>query len=355
MYTFIVDTDPMGRKRNIVPTHRAHKTLGRSFIEWNGQILYTGLSGSLEAAETYARMVANILSVGEPCPDAKVDTRISGAKLAVKYLAHVIKTKPPDSDEDKPIRRAIKDFGLIEYPAEKFSPARLTEMIQSWVDRPLVLTTVNKYHNYVLGMFRWAAQMDLVPPTVWSALLTVPKIKPGRSAAKQPKKVKPVPKELVEAVLPHMKDYEAAIVLMQVYTGMRCGEVLNMTMAEIHGSVYAPYKHKNRWRGKDRTVQLGARAMALIEKWKPDDPDKPIFAHGLDSKEYGKRIKRACGRAKSGRFTSHQLRHAHATLVREKFGLDAAQAALGHSSARTTEIYAEVSTTLAKKVSEDIG
>lgn len=38
----------------------------------------------------------------------------------------------------------------------------------------------------------------------------------------------------------------------------------------------------------------------------------------------------------------HQLRHRRGTDVREKFGLDAAQAVLGHSDARVTEIYAEV-------------
>ena len=354
MYTFIVDTDPMGRKRNIVPTHREHKTLGRSFIEWNGQIFYTGLSGTIEAAESYAKMVSNILSVGEPCPNAAVDVRPSVAKISAKYLEHVKREKPPDSDEDKAVGRVVKDLSLFDYAAEKFSPGRLSELIQMWVDKRLALTTINKKHNYVLNIFRWAAQMDLVTPTVWSALLTVRKIKPGRTSAKQPKKVKPVACEVVESILDHCQPRIAAVLRMQLYTGMRCGEVLRMTMAEIHGNIYSPYKHKNRWRNKDRTVHLGPRAMALINEWKTDDPYKRLFTD-MSSDYYGRWVKIACKRAKVPHFTSHQIRHYHATMVRAKFGLDAAQAALGHSSARTTEIYAEVSTTLAKKVSEDIG
>lgn len=354
MYGFIVDTSDMGRKKLLVPTHCHHKASGRSYIVWNGTEIYTGISGSIEAAETYARMVSNILSVGEPCPKSGIDTRITVAKLAIKYLEHVKRNKPPDSDEDKAIARVVRDMAAMDYPAEKFSPARLTELIQSWIDKPLALTTVNMKHNYVLVMFRWGAQMDLVSSLVWSSLKTVPKIKPGRSAAKQPKKIQPVPNEVVESILSHCQPRIAAVLKMQIYTGMRCGEVLRMTMAEIHGNIYAPYKHKNRFRNKDRTIYLGPKAMELIEKWKTDDPHALLFT-AMTSDYYGRWIKIACKRAKVPYFTSHQIRHYHATVVREKFGLDAAQAALGHSSAKTTEIYAEVSSTLAKKVSEDLG
>jgi len=354
MYGFIIDTFDMGRKKSLVPTHCHHKGSGRSYITWNGTEIYTGLSGSIEAAESYAKMLSNIMAYGEPCPKVEVQVRLSVATIAKKYLEHVKREKPPDSDEDKAVGRVVKDLERFDYPAEKFSPGRLTELIQMWVDKRLALTTINKKHNYLLNIFRWAAQMDLVTPTVWSALLTVRKIKPGRTSAKQPKKVKPVACEVVESILDHCQPRIAAVLRMQLYTGMRCGEVLRMTMAEIHGNVYAPYKHKNRWRNKDRTVYLGPKAMELINQWKTDDPHAPLFT-SMTSDYYGRWVKIACKRAKVPHFTSHQIRHYHATMVRAKFGLDAAQAALGHSSARTTEIYAEVSTTLGKMVSEDVG
>jgi integrase len=354
MYGFIIDTFDMGRKKSLVPTHCHHKGSGRSYITWNGTEIYTGLSGSIEAAESYAKMLSNIMAYGEPCPKVEVQVRLSVATIARKYLEHVKREKPPDSDEDKAVGRVVKDLERFDYPAERFSPGRLTELIQMWVDKRLALTTINKKHNYLLNIFRWAAQMDLVTPTVWSALLTVRKIKPGRSSAKQPKKVKPVACEVVESILDHCQPRIAAVLRMQLYTGMRCGEVLRMTMAEIHGNIYSPYKHKNRWRNKDRTVHLGPRAMALINEWKTDDPHRRIFTD-MTSDYYGRWVKIACKRAKVPHFTSHQIRHYHATMVRAKFGLDAAQAALGHSSARTTEIYAEVSTTLGKMVSEDVG
>jgi integrase len=51
----------------------------------------------------------------------------------------------------------------------------------------------------------------------------------------------------------------------------------------------------------------------------------------------------------------HQLRHAHATEVRRRFGLEAAQVALGHSQAQITELYAERDLALAAKVAKEIG
>jgi integrase len=51
----------------------------------------------------------------------------------------------------------------------------------------------------------------------------------------------------------------------------------------------------------------------------------------------------------------HQLRHAHATEVRKRFGIEAAQVALGHAHVSTTEIYAERNLELGTKVAAHMG
>jgi integrase len=51
----------------------------------------------------------------------------------------------------------------------------------------------------------------------------------------------------------------------------------------------------------------------------------------------------------------HQLRHTHATEVRRRFGLEAAQVSLGHSQANVTQIYAERDLSLAVRVATQIG
>jgi integrase len=51
----------------------------------------------------------------------------------------------------------------------------------------------------------------------------------------------------------------------------------------------------------------------------------------------------------------YQLRHTHATEVRKKFGLEAAQVALGHASADVTQVYAERDLALAVRVAAELG
>ena len=60
----------------------------------------------------------------------------------------------------------------------------------------------------------------------------------------------------------------------------------------------------------------------------------------------------ACPRADA---RATRLRHTHATEVRRRFGLEAAQVSLGHAQAQVTEVYAERDLALAAKVARQIG
>jgi integrase len=51
----------------------------------------------------------------------------------------------------------------------------------------------------------------------------------------------------------------------------------------------------------------------------------------------------------------NQLRHTHATEVRRRFGLEAAQVMLGHARADVTQVYAERDLALATKVAAEMG
>jgi integrase len=51
----------------------------------------------------------------------------------------------------------------------------------------------------------------------------------------------------------------------------------------------------------------------------------------------------------------NQLRHARATDVRRRYGLEAAQVVLGHANADVTQVYAERNLTLAERVAAEIG
>jgi integrase len=55
------------------------------------------------------------------------------------------------------------------------------------------------------------------------------------------------------------------------------------------------------------------------------------------------------------RWHPHQLRHTAATEIRRRFGLEAAQACLGHSELGVTQIYAEKNLEAARRVMSEIG
>jgi site-specific recombinase XerC len=52
---------------------------------------------------------------------------------------------------------------------------------------------------------------------------------------------------------------------------------------------------------------------------------------------------------------ANQLRHSHATTVRRRYGIEAAQVALGHERADVTQVYAERNLALAVKVAAETG
>lgn len=54
-------------------------------------------------------------------------------------------------------------------------------------------------------------------------------------------------------------------------------------------------------------------------------------------------------------WTPNQLRHNRATLIRERYGIEAAQVVLGHSDPKTTEIYAERDFSKAAEIMREIG
>jgi integrase len=70
---------------------------------------------------------------------------------------------------------------------------------------------------------------------------------------------------------------------------------------------------------------------------------------------YAAAVCRACEAAGVPTWHANQLRHTHATEVRKRYGLEAAQVALGHATADVTQVYAERDLELALRVALAMG
>jgi integrase len=155
---------------------------------------------------------------------------------------------------------------------------------------------------------------------------------------------------------------------------------------------YRPGSHKSAWRGRGREIAIGPRALEVIREFEKPDPDAYLFDpreavadhhaarrsarrsrptpsekarrvagpganHGRRYRtvSYRNAIGRASRRAGVGEWSPNQIRHAAATAIRARFGLEAAQAILGHARADVTQVYAERDSARAREVAREVG
>lgn len=168
----------------------------------------------------------------------------------------------------------------------------------------------------------------------------------------------------IEATLEYLSPRVADMVRVHQLIRYRPAELVSMRpdLTDRSGPVwiFTPSSHKNTWRGKSRKIAIGPRAQEILKRYlfrewcfvSQTDNGKP---ESYLVSSYRRAITRACIRAKVASWTPGRLRHTTASMVRKQFGLDAAQAVLGHSTASTAEIYAELDVSKAAEVALKIG
>lgn len=280
--------------------------------------------------------------------------------------------------------------------AARFGPLALKAVRKTMIDAGLARGVINQRISRIRHMFKWATSEELVHPSTYHGLKAVEGLQAGRSAAKDPPRVLPVSTEHVEAVLPLVNRYVRGMIQVQQLTGMRPGEVCSMKRSEIDMSgaiwFYKPTHHKTAWRGRERIVGIGPKAQSILKTFFTADIHDFLFSPARMMEDraiemrakrkskvqpsqvcrkkknpqrkprgryyraaYAYAIHRACIKAEIPKWHPNQLRHAFATEVRRRFGLEAAQVGLGHSRADVTQVYAEADTDLAAHVAANIG
>jgi integrase len=385
-----------------VPTYRLHKPSGQAVITIRSgatrRDVYLGEYGSPESKAEYARLVA-VTAAGAPGP-ARRDVTVSEILVGFLKWAATHYRDPggnPTSElnELKLSLRPVRDlYGTT--PAAEFGPLALKAVRQQMVVAGLCRTLVNRRVDRVRRVWKWAASEELIPVTVYDALKTVAGLREGRTGARESEPVGPADPAAVEATLPHLNPVVAAMVRVQLLTGMRPGEVCRLTPGEVARSgtvwLYTPRLHKTRHRGKGRVVPIGPKAQAVLAPFLAGDPGAPAFspraareerykamraarktkvqpsqadrkkvkpvrspAAGFTTALYAAAVGRAAKKAGAGHFHPNQLRHTFATEVRKAHGLEAAQVLLGHSRADVTQVYAERDLNLAVAVAKKAG
>lgn len=280
------------------------------------------------------------------------------SELQQRYLALAERTyrrrSGEPSREHLNIRASLDRFVRFagaDSPADRVN----RHQVRAWVDQLAAEGLSRSYVNQCLQRVRrwiaWAADLDLIPMSVTEDLRRVMPLRAYRSPAREPDPPPPPPLDRVAMIPPHLPPMARDVLLLVRLTGARPSEILALRNAEVlvdeHGPRLTPAQHKTAHHGHARIIPLSAAALAIVERWwRPLLPEDRLFATRLSRSghysidAFRAVIRRACRRAGVPAFTPYGVRRAVARKVRRDRGLDAAQALLGHASARTTEVYA---------------
>ena len=368
-------------------------------VYYHGKIHYLGLYGSDESRVAYARFVAE--SRVNPTfflPKPSEGSGVAIRELAAAFLDHAQATlAPPNYNHYKIV---VRDFLLKFYGDEtlvdSFKPSSLkllrSEMIQS---RRFCRKMINDYMARTVRIFSWGVEEELVDANIPVALKAVKSLQPGHAGTFDNEEREHVPDEVIRRTLPFMPPTLAAMVQIQRLTGLRPGEVFNMTVGEIDRDtepdlwLYRLKQHKTEKKTqRKKIVPLSKIEQDLLAPYlEGKTAEEAVFSPrtAMEERSAEKRANRKtkitpsqaarnAERALKPRqykefynkdsyrvaveyainkgnktlpeeeqiphWTPYQMRHTAATVMEEKEGLDEAQALLDHSSANTTKRYA---------------
>jgi len=387
---------------------KPHKT-GQARIRLGGKDVYLGVWNTPESRVEYARVVAEYAAAGSvPAATAKPAVGTTVAELLSEFsiwaATRYVKNGAPTSEVSHYEAALAPVYGLyLDIEANDFGPLCLLAC-RDWLAKRHCRLKVNQHLSRIRRVWKWGVSRELVRPDVWTSLRAVEGLRKGEGIDRP--KVTTVPQESIDALKGVVLPPVWAMIQMQLWTAMRPGEVTAMRTCDVYSEhasipkkfegklwVYVPESHKTEHHDKQRLVFLGPQAQEIIRPWlRPESPEAYLFspAEAMQYLRAARSAKRATpGRSKyvkkrspkkrlRDRYTvesythaihkacrketvnipvwgPNRLRHNAATLIRKTYGVEIARIICGHSSAFTTEIYAEADLEKAAQAMVEMG
>jgi integrase len=367
-----------------LPKYGYHKASGQAVVRLSGKDLYLGPHGTKASKLEYDKLIGEWLANGRRLPDEASDKPITVTNLCARYLKYCLGYYVKNgavTDEVASVKIAIRHIQrkYAKTNAKDFGPLSLEAVRQQMIDEGNSRRYINGNVGRIKRMFKWAVAKELIPVATFQSLATVPGLKKGKSEAVDHPPVLPVPLEVVEATIKHAKPIIADMIRLQMLTGCRPGEVRSMKPVEVDRSKavwrYTPGTHKMEHKDRDRVILIGPQAQAILLPYLVRKEIDHCFlkpnGDPYSRSDFYKHLNGACAKAfpapqgttgealedwrREHCWAPNRLRHSRATIIREQYGLEAAQAVLGHSNADVTQIYAERDIEKAARIMAEVG
>ncbi len=392
----------MPYSKNHLPKYRKHRASGQAVVTLNGRDYYLGPHGTRASKLDYDRLIGEWLQSGRNPLLGSTD-ELTVIELCARYWQYAKKYYSKDgkctgeAPNIKLALRFLRDWYKTT-PASEFGPLALQAVRQRMIEADNSRSYVNAQIGRIKRMFKWGVAEELVPPAVYEGLRAVSGLRHGRSEARDNAPVMPVEDCVVDDTLESLSSTVADMVRLQRLTGMRPAEVCQLRPCDIERAeevwLYRPATHKTQHHGRDRVVCFGPRSQDILLKYLVRAAEEYCFQRrdseakrraaqhaarqtplscgnrpGTNRKKkpkkkpqdhyttgsYRRAIHYACKKAGVEQWSPNRLRHSAATEIRRKFGLEAAQIVLGHSTADVTQVYAERDLAKGIKVAQQIG
>jgi integrase len=223
-------------KTGSVPSYRHHRARNLAVVTVDGRDYYLGAYGSPDSHRKYEALVRSWRERQdnpEPLGGQLLvpNNRPTLNEVILAYLKRVEKHYRLNHGRNKEAGCVsdalvvLQGCGYGPEPADSFRPKDLKKVCEAMIAKKWSRGYINHQVIRLKRMFAYAAEEDMVPGSVYHALLAIKGLRKGTPGVREAKKVKPVPIDHVKAVLKKAHKMLKAMLLFAWHTGARPGEV----------------------------------------------------------------------------------------------------------------------------------
>jgi hypothetical protein len=193
----------MARHRKPTPSYLKHKQSGRARAVWTdagGLCHFRLLPGAYDSAESRAAFGRLQLELAAS-PLRQLDSTSSEVTLNEVLLAFLTFASSHYCDESGSTTNEFDEYRVVcrhlrevygDRPAVEFGPLALKAVRRNFIEAGWSCGFINQRIGRVRRILKWAVSEEMIPPSVYQALVTVTGLQHGRTSARESEPVKPV-------------------------------------------------------------------------------------------------------------------------------------------------------------------